>query len=144
MPKLELPADVADKVVAMLKPRVRPMCVMIFKEGKDHERASHERNIQMRAGTLSEDELSFLVGERPIITWDQSKTLEFTGKHAFEDYIIKREGKGILELNLHYASVMDKSRTAAILLGFQYRAKKEGDIKDVMYRDAYHAMGEIV
>ena len=139
MAKLELPVDVAQKVVAMLKPRFRPMGVMILKES-----APYDRKIMMQEGTLTEDELSFLVGKKLIITADQVWTPEFIGKKHCEDFIVKEVKKGILELDLHYASVMDEARTAAILLGFQYRAKEEGDTKDVMYRDAYHAIPEIL
>ena len=60
------------------------------------------------------------------------------------DYILKKEEKGILELDLNYLS-MNEARTAALLLGFQYRSKEniEGDITDVLYRDAHRESPEI-
>jgi len=142
MSKLELPADVADKVVGMLKPRFRPMCVLIFKEGIEHSRASHQRTIIMKAGALSDDELSFLVGGKPMITWDQRKNSEFEGKSFGVDFIYKKEEKGMLELDLHVLKPMQDARMAAILLGFQYRPKTDGSIMDVMYRDAHRVMGD--
>lgn len=143
MAKLELPADVADKVVGMLKPRFRPEAVLIFKYG-EHHIAYCERNILMKAGALSEEELSFLVGQKPIITIDDTTTPEFAGKMRGRDYILKKEEKGILELDLNYLS-MNEARTAALLLGFQYRSKEniEGDITDVLYRDAHRESPEI-
>jgi hypothetical protein len=144
MSKLELPADVADKVVGMLKPRFRPSAVLIFKYG-DNPIAYCERKIMMKAGALSEDELSFLVSQKPIITWDDSNTPEFAGKRCWDHYIIKKEEKGILELNLHYMNIVDEARTAAILLGFQYRSKEnnQGMITDVLYRDAHREFPDI-
>ena len=142
MSKNNFPPDLAEKILEMLKPRFRPQAVMVFKEGCDDVRAPHQRIVKMRPGTLTDHELSFLVGEKPVVTWEESKGFDLTGKYAWEDYIIKKEEKGILELNLHKAKVMDQARTAAMLLGFKYGTKKEGSILDVMYRDAYLAYPE--
>jgi hypothetical protein len=137
MSKLELPADVADKVIGMLKPKHHPLAVMIFKEGCFGSRAPHQRTIVMKAGALSEEELSFLVGNRPIITWEESNCPEFAGKTAYEHHVFKKETKGKLELDLHKLDVMNEAREAAILLGFQYRDKKEDSLIDIMYREAH-------
>ena len=144
MAKLELPADVADKVVGMLKPRFRPSAVLIFKYG-DNPIAYCERKIMIKAGGLSEEELSFLVGQKPIITIDDTTTPEFAGKMCCKHYILKKEEKGILELDLHYMNIVDEARTAATLLGFQYRSKEnnQGMITDVWYRDAHREFPEI-
>jgi hypothetical protein len=143
MSKLELPADVADKVVGMLKPKFRPPAVMIFKEGCFGLGGSHKRTIVMKAGTLSKEELAFLVGERHIVTWEESQSPEFAGKSAYVHHVFKEETKGKLVLDLHKLDVMNEAREAAILLGFQYRAMKEGSVMDIMYRDTYCALREI-
>jgi hypothetical protein len=151
MSKLELPADVADKVVAMLKPRFRPEAVLIFKENERVASAKILTNpanlsskILINPATLSEDELSFLVSKKPIISSVVAQTPEFEGKRCGHEYVLKKE-KGMLELDFGYYVNLDEPRMAATLLGFQYRSKEinGGMVTDVWYRDAHRESPEI-
>lgn len=55
MSKLELPADVADKVVGMLKPKARPFGVFIFHRGPSTTDCNF--SIKIKAEALTSDEM---------------------------------------------------------------------------------------
>lgn len=77
--KLELPRDMGDKIMSMLKPKARPECVLCF----------HDSHIFFKEGSLTEDEVAQLVANGACYI-DFSKTgcyIQSTGFPWYDPFV---------------------------------------------------------
>ena len=121
MSKLELPADVADKVVGMLKPKARPFGVFIFQRGSSTTDCNF--SIKIKAEALTSDEMLQLE--------HLTVSTHIGGKFA-SDYL---RSDGRLDSYVHAALSMEFNfRTEADRQRWQNRESFE------MYRPAVRAI----
>ena len=114
--KLELPKDIGEKVLAMLQPKPRPACVLIFEPEDDM--------ITFKYNTLSEEDRDFIMELDYSREWGWSKVEHVCGF-----------ARGFPNDQVHHA----------LMLGFYFKTeaarKRWKTGKDFeMYRDAVHAI----
>jgi len=67
--KLGLPRDIGHKIMAMLKPKSRPECVLCF----------HDHHLYFKEGSLTEEEMNEFTQEEGYISFVNNKSSSYIG-----------------------------------------------------------------
>ena len=115
MSKLELPMDIGEKVLAMLQPKTRPECVLVFTESK--------KQIHFKTGTLDDADRDYIM-------------------QGLLDNSVGGEDPQYMAFRYCYPSMQVRH---ALLLGFYFKDEASRERARVgfsfeLYRDAVHAI----
>lgn len=121
--KLELPKDISDKIMSMLRPKARPECVLLFT-------SSPWKELRYKTGTLTDEERDFLVPTKSESSFEE--------QHANSIQVVS--------IPACYGPLLPTTYIhAALLIGFRFhdeasreRSKNGEDFE--MYRDAIYTI----
>lgn len=108
---MELPADVAHQVLAMLKPQARPFAILVFEDRHG------DTNIRIKAGSITEEERNVLG-----LTDEPFMDVEWWARYTTYVGVVRDTVYAAMALEFEFATEADRARWER-REGFEMRRK---------------------